>query len=284
MKKNTNPFIKKAENAHVDMRCEASALRWLAEAECEGGMSVVRVLSADKKALSEERIIPGRPSAPAARKIGRALAITHAKGAAWYGCPPDGWDFGWGAGYVIADSLTPVVPHKDAAENWGAYYAESLVMGYTKQAFDLGVIDETGNRLVQRVASRLQDGIYDAPQPDLVEQTIAASSGSIACARLHGDLWAGNILWDASDSSATGGILIDPMAHGGHAETDLAMLSLFGFPYLDEVLRSYDETSPLAEGWRERMQLHQLAPLLHHCVLFGKSYVPAALAVAKAYA
>ena len=81
-----------------------------------------------------------------------------------------------------------------------------------------------------------------------------------------------------------GGALIDPMAYGGHAETDLAMLALFGFPYLTEVLAGYDETSPLADGWRERIGLHQLAPLLLHCVLFGGGYIEETIATARRYA
>jgi fructosamine-3-kinase len=85
--------------------------------------------------------------------------------------------------------------------------------------------------------------------------------------RIHGDLWSGNVLWSGGT-----GVLIDPAAHGGHRETDLAMLALFGAPYLDRILGAYHEESPLAEGWRERVPLHQLHPLLVHVVLFGGSY------------
>ena len=85
-------------------------------------------------------------------------------------------------------------------------------------------------------------------------------------------------------SAPTGGVLIDPMAYGGHAETDLAMLSLFGHPLLEEVLLGYDEASPLADGWRERVGLHQLAPLLLHCVLFGGWYLDETVAMARRYA
>lgn len=84
-------------------------------------------------------------------------------------------------------------------------------------------------------------------------------------------------------AAATGGALIDPMAYGGHAETDLAMLQLFGYPYLEEVLAGYNDVSPLADGWRERVGLHQLAPLLLHCVLFGGGYVPEAISCARRY-
>ena len=75
--------------------------------------------------------------------------------------------------------------------------------------------------------------------------------------------------------------LIDPAAHGGHRETDLAMLALFGAPYLDEILRAYDATVPLADGWRSRVPLHQLHPLLVHACLFGAAYVPQVTAAAR---
>ena len=95
-------------------------------------------------------------------------------------------------------------------------------------------------------------------------------------ARLHGDLWSGNVLW-----SSDGAWLIDPAAHGGHRETDLAMLALFGCPHLDTVLAAYDEAAPLAAGWRDRVPLHQLFPLLVHVVLFGRGYAGQAVAAAR---
>jgi fructosamine-3-kinase len=99
-------------------------------------------------------------------------------------------------------------------------------------------------------------------------------------ARLHGDLWSGNVLW-AADGRAW---IIDPAAHGGHRETDLAMLALFGLPHLDRVLAAYDASWPLAAGWEERVPLHQLHPLLVHAVLFGGGYGAQAVAAAARYA
>jgi fructosamine-3-kinase len=95
--------------------------------------------------------------------------------------------------------------------------------------------------------------------------------------RIHGDLWSGNLLWPGGH-----GALIDPAAHGGHRETDLAMLALFGAPYLEEILRGYAETVPLADGWRSRVPLHQLHPLLVHACLFGSEYTPQVTAAARA--
>ncbi|MFM8350416.1 MAG: fructosamine kinase family protein, partial [Actinomycetales bacterium] len=86
-------------------------------------------------------------------------------------------------------------------------------------------------------------------------------------ARLHGDLWSGNLLWRSRDV-----VVIDPSAHGGHRESDLAMLALFGLPFLDVVLEGYQEVWPLSAGWQERVPLHQLYPLLVHATLFGGSY------------
>ena len=89
--------------------------------------------------------------------------------------------------------------------------------------------------------------------------------------RLHGDLWAGNRVVDRSGASW----LIDPAAHGGHREFDLAMMRLFG-GFGDECYAAYDEDHPLADGWRERVALHQIAPLVVHAVKFGGGYVAAA--------
>jgi fructosamine-3-kinase len=136
-------------------------------------------------------------------------------------------------------------------------------------------MDPGETRFFERVAARVASGAFDAPQPGLL------SAVGTAVARIHGDLWSGNLMWDADPANPVGAVLIDPMAHGGHAETDLAMLALFGCPHLDRIVAAYNEVSPLADGWRERVPLHQLAPLLHHCALFGRSYVGAALEAAR---
>jgi fructosamine-3-kinase len=95
--------------------------------------------------------------------------------------------------------------------------------------------------------------------------------------RIHGDCWSGNVLWSAGE-----GWLIDPAAHGGHRETDLAMLALFGAPYLDRILAAYQNVAPLADGWRGRIPMNQLHPLLVHVCLFGSAYREGALTAARA--
>ena len=95
---------------------------------------------------------------------------------------------------------------------------------------------------------------------------------------MHGDLWNGNVLW-----TGQGAVLIDPAAHGGHRESDLGMLALFGLPFLEPLLAAYHEVTPLADGWRGRVGLHQLYPLLVHAVLFGRGYAQRALTIAATY-
>lgn len=89
-------------------------------------------------------------------------------------------------------------------------------------------------------------------------------------ARLHGDLWAGNRLVGRDGRSW----LIDPACHGGHREFDLAMMRLFG-GFGTECFEAYDDESPLADGWRQRVPLHQLAPVVVHAIKFGGGYVSA---------
>jgi len=113
-------------------------------------------------------------------------------------------------------------------------------------------------------------------------ETVADRIGDLAGpaeppSRIHGDCWSGNVVW-----SGGRGWLIDPAAHGGHRETDLAMLELFGAPFAGRILGAYREAAPLADGWRVRVPLHQLHPLLVHVCLFGAGYREPALAAARA--
>ena len=265
--------VKSGSPASDELLCESAGLRWLAEAESDGGIRIAQVYEVSRERLVEERIATGAPTRGGARRIGAALAHMHAAGAPWWGCPPIGCPEG---ARGIGRALTPWAP-RGAASTWGAFFAEYRMMYYVRLLRDNGTFGPREAALLERVASRVAAGAFDAEQPVLVRESGAA------CARLHGDLWAGNVLYLADSSAPTGGALIDPMAYGGHAETDLAMLQLFGYPYLEDVLAGYDEASPLASGWRERVGLHQLAPLLLHCVLFGSGYVPETLDTARQY-
>ncbi|MFC7403584.1 fructosamine kinase family protein [Georgenia alba] len=259
---------------------EVAGLRWLAEA---GGAAVAEVVSHSPGVLETRRVDDGAPTAEAAEAFGRALALTHAAGASHHGCPPPGFDAGsdHAGGFMglarlplraaatgTSDS-TGAAPASDAS--WGEFYAADRIMPYLADAVGNGSIDEAGAATVERCAERVAAGVHDAPQPALVTDGVA---------RLHGDLWSGNVLW----SREHGGTLIDPAAHGGHAESDLAQLGVFGAPHLERIVAGYHEISPLAEGWRERVGLHQLHILIVHAALFGGGYGAQTVSVAARYA
>lgn len=264
---------------------EAAGLAWLADAERVGGTRTARVLGRPSPTVLElERIDDGSPTREQAERFGRSLARTHAAGADGWGTPSPG--FPTDGGLRMGRSGTPFVTAAEAPATWGEFFAEYRIRDFVRRIVDGGGLSHDQAAVFDRVADRVQDGTLGSPQPALVGDRPA---------RLHGDLWAGNVLWpadgapvDAADGDATGdatgAVLIDANPHGGHAETDLALLGLFGLPRLETVLGAYDDASPLADGWRDRVEVHQLAPLLLHVFLFGGSYTGAALRAAQRYA
>jgi fructosamine-3-kinase len=228
---------------------EADGLRWLAEASAHGGANVPELLAVSDDCIVVAWVEPGKPSGDIAERFGRALAATHAAGADQFGADVDG--------YI---GLAPL-PNRPL-ETWPEFYASRRVMPYVRAALDRTSLTIEQANTIELAMKRIHDFAGD-PEPP---------------ARIHGDLWSGNVIW-GSDGEAW---IIDPAAHGGHRETDLAMLALFGLPHLQRVIDAYDEAAPLAEGWKHRVPLHQLHPLLVHTVLFGGSYGAKAASAAQA--
>jgi fructosamine-3-kinase len=244
-------FVKAAPGAGAPgaFAAEANGLRWLAQA---GAVPVPAVLGADESMLVIELLPPGSPTPGAARELGAALARLHAAGAAGFGAP---WP-----GYIASLPLDNTPLGNAAEPDWGSWYAQRRLVPYLRRALDVGALSASAAHPVEAVIGRIGE-LAGPPEPP---------------SRTHGDLWSGNVLWPGGRPA-----LIDPAAHGGHRETDLAMLALFGAPHLDEILRAYDETVPLADGWRCRVPLHQLHPLLVHACLFGAAYAPQVTAAAR---
>jgi fructosamine-3-kinase len=226
---------------------EANGLRWLAAAG--GGPPVPQVIGVAADFLVIELLAPlERASAAKARRLGGDLARMHAAGAPSFGAP---WP-----GYIASLPLD----NGAAESDWGSWYAKHRLAPYLRQAHDAGTVSRADVGLVETVMSRIGELAGPAEPPS----------------RIHGDLWSGNVLW-----SGGRGCLIDPAAHGGHRETDLAMLALFGVPHLADILQGYLETTELADGWRSRVSLHQLHPLLVHVCLFGSGYTAQLRAAAR---
>jgi fructosamine-3-kinase len=220
---------------------EAAGLAWLAAAP--GGAPVPSLIAALSDRLVLDWIDEGPPAASAATAFGAALARTHRAGADHFGAA---WP-----GYIGALPMDNT-PHPGP---WSRWFGQYRLAPYLRLARDRDALDDRDVRAIESLIATIADhaGGADAEPP----------------ARLHGDLWPGNLLW-----SAAGDVyLIDPAAHGGHRETDLANLALFGgAPHLTDVLAGYQAEYPLAPGWRTRVRLHQLFLLLAHAAMFGAGY------------
>lgn len=193
------------------------------------GARVPAIVSSSPDELVLEHIPSGSLSAAGEESLGRMLATMHAAGAARFGTLP-------AAGRFLVGRCELESPE---GSDWNSYYLSHRCLPLARR---VGLAAEVASVRV------------DAP----VEPV----------ARLHGDLWWGNVLADAGGSP----VLIDPAAYGGHREMDLAMLALFG-SLPSRVVSAYTEVSPLADGWRDRLELWQLFPLLVHAVLFGGGYL-----------
>ena len=243
-------FVKAADRPQAEaFAAEANGLRWLGEAD--GGATVPEVLACTEDLLAIEYLPPGRATEEAAADFGRALARTHRAGAEHWGAP-------W-AGRIASLPLDNTLTATDTG--WGEWFQARRIVPYLRRAADDKLLSRADVSLVETVAARAGE-LGGPPEPP---------------SRIHGDLWSGNVLW-----SGGRGALIDPAAHGGHRETDLAMLALFGAPHLETILSAYDERFPLAGGWRARIPLHQVHPLLVHVCLFGGGFASQLRAAARA--
>ena len=308
--------FRKHDDGPVSTALEAQGLTWLAEAMVDGGAHVVPVTSGPGW-LEEPRLTTTSVTPAGAEAFGRALAVTHAAGAPAFGAAPPGWD---GRAQMGRSDirLRPHAAEEGEPRRWGKFYAEDRILPYLRPSRDNGSISVGGARVVERLCERLRDGDFDTDQPALVRAGARERGARVAVARTHGDLWCGNVLWTPADeaaqwappraglgpqASASGGapadpgqradqsagpptvvgVLIDPMAQGAHAETDLAALGVFGQRYLDRIYAAYHEVSPLAAGWRERVGLHSWHIIMIHAFLFGGGYGGEAVAVARQY-
>jgi fructosamine-3-kinase len=227
---------------------EAAGLRWLRDGlDSRDPLAVPEVLAVSDERpnhLALEWIDEARAARASERAFGVGLAHLHAAGAPCFGREDR------------RSTGSRGLPNEPTA-TWSEFYASQRLLPLARLARDAHALPDSAVDGLARVARRL-------------EQFGAADEGP---ARLHGDLWAGNRLFGADGRHW----LVDPAAHGGHREFDLAMMRLFG-GFGPECFEAYDEVSPLAPGWQERVQLHQIAPLVVHAIKFGGGYVNAATA------
>jgi fructosamine-3-kinase len=237
---------------------EAAALAWLGEPGALAVPAVLGVLDGpeEPRLLALEWLDEGPHGDEA--ELGRGLALVHTAGAPGFGAPEP-----LRLGPLTLPNDPPGGDDRERAPGgWPAFYVERRVRPLLGPAQDRGALSAEGVRAVERVCERI-DELAGPPEPP---------------ARLHGDLWSGNVLWSGGRP-----VLIDPAAYGGHREVDLAMLRLFGSTGAG-FLAAYEEVAPLADGHEDRVGLWQLFPLLVHAVLFGGTYGAAVERTARRYA
>jgi len=235
-------FVKSNVSAPNDMFvAEARGLAWLDEAKV---LRVPRVLaSAGANELTPFLALELIRSAPRASdfddRLGRGLAALHRHGAQAFG--------------LDHDNYIGRLPQKNTfGVAWPEFYRVRRLGAQLKAAVDSGLASARLRRDFDRLFAQLED-LCGPPEPP---------------ARLHGDLWGGNLMTDEQGEPC----LIDPAVYGGHREIDLAMMKLFG-GFGPRVFAAYKEAWPLADGYRERVALYQLYPLMVHVNLFGGGYV-----------
>ncbi|RMG73992.1 MAG: ketosamine-3-kinase, partial [Bacteroidetes bacterium] len=135
-------------------------------------------------------------------------------------------------------------------EEWVSFFIHERIDPMLEAAVKRGALSIKEVRAMERLYQRLPD-LFPPEPPALI----------------HGDLWGGNLLCDVNSQP----VLIDPAVYYGHREMELAFMRLFD-RQPPAFLEAYEEIWPLAPGFRDRIDVYHLYPLLVHVNLFGGSY------------
>lgn len=241
-------FVKSNDEADPRMfACEARGLEWLREANA---IRIPRVLAYGQADADEdvaflvlERIAPAARADDYDEQLGRGLAALHRSAS----LSVDGR-----FGFIEPNFIGSLTQDNAFAAAWPEFYVTRRLEPQVRMAIDRGIAPASWQRGFARLFAMMDD-LAGPPEPP---------------ARLHGDLWSGNVMVDDEGAPC----LIDPAVYAGHREVDLAMLRLFG-GLGARTLAAYHEAAPLAPDHASRVPLYQLYPLLVHVNLFGGSYV-----------
>jgi fructosamine-3-kinase len=230
---------------------EARGLAWLAEAKALRVPEVLAVGPDDGEETPSFLVLELIASAGRKRdfdeRLGHGLAALHRHGAPGFGLDHDNF-------------IGPLPQSNATRPTWVDFYRDCRLQPQLRRAVDARRASPAMINGFECLFNRLAKLVGPAEPP----------------ARLHGDLWGGNLLIDDAGEPC----LIDPAVHGGHREVDLAMMRLFG-GFSARVFDAYDEAYPLAPDHQERVPLYQLYPLLVHVNLFGGGYVGSVEAALK---
>lgn len=164
-------------------------------------------------------------------------------------------------GLEASNYIGSLVQQNKWKENWSDFLIEERLQPMLEMAVNSGEVNYVESKMIEPFYQRLEE-LYPIESPAL----------------LHGDLWGGNYICGKGDVP----VLIDPAVYFGHREMDLGMMHLFG-GFDDALFEEYENIYPLEAGWKDRIELNQLYPLLVHVNLFGRSYWSQIAAILKPF-
>jgi len=227
----------------IKQQAAAPADFFLAEAaglealRATGTLRVPEVITAQPTFIALEYIPPGRPGPNYWRDLGEGLAALHRQPAPHFG--------------FTMDNYCGRTPQPNPATTDGhAFFVEQRLMYQGRLAEAAGLLTSRELNKLETLCRKL---------PELIPEQ--------APALIHGDLWGGNIHCDETGNP----VLIDPAAHWGWPEAELAMTRLFG-GFSSGFYEHYTQVNRLDSGWQERVPLYNLYHLLNHLNLFGGGY------------
>lgn len=226
---------------------EAKGLAVLSDAE--SGLHIPEVITFGDHFMVLEWIHQGPKKDTSDYKFGQQLAFLHQNTADFFG--------------LDHDNFIGRLPQSNSRHStWADFFAIERIEPQIQMAVESGKIDRTLFRAVQKLYAKLGH-IFPPEKPVL----------------LHGDLWSGNYMFDMEGNPS----VYDPAIYYGHREMDISMTRLFG-GFSEEFYQGYEDTSPLEQGYEERIKLCNLYPILVHANLFGGSYARQAEQIIRHYA
>ena len=181
-------------------------------------------------------------------ELAKRLSRIHSKEQAFFGFSLDGY---------CGDTTQP----NPQMENGFDFFGQARLQYQAEMAFNNKLIEKSDLESIHRLINHLPSLLPSQP-PVLI----------------HGDLWSGNVLFDLTGQP----VLIDPAAHYGWAEADIAFSLLFGG--FDPVFyESYQSLHPFEPGFKQRVEIYNLYHLLNHLNLFGRSYYASVSSIINAF-
>lgn len=180
--------------------------------------------------------------------FGRKLAALHAHKGERFGLDHDNY-------------IGSLNQYNERYERWTDFFREKRLLVQMEMASGSGLLPKHTRQAFETLINRL-DNIFPEEPPSLI----------------HGDLWSGNYMVDDKGEAC----IIDPAVYYGSREMDIGMSRLFGV-FGSEFYEAYNETWPMEPGWRERIEICNLYPLMVHVNLFGSGYLGSVESILKRF-